>query len=126
MELLRVTTAHNTVYTPATHMEAPMKQSFHVLAMTFVLTFSNVVISIMRNIIPKNIRIIVELVVISSLVILADELLQAFMFDISKKTHKDLKKKRITTKVYYERLAKFWEKHGFPEFAEETLLYAQD
>ena len=39
---------------------------------------------------------------------------------------KDLKKKRITTKVYYERLAKFWEKHGFPEFAEETLLYVTD
>ena len=55
-----------------------------VLAMTFVLTFSNVVISLLRHVIPKNIRIIVELVVISSLVILADELLQAFMFDISK------------------------------------------
>ena len=39
---------------------------------------------------------------------------------------KDLKKKRITTKVYYERLAKFWEKHGFLEFAEETLLYVTD
>ena len=39
---------------------------------------------------------------------------------------KDLKKKRITTKVYYERLSKFWEKHGFPEFAEETLLYVTD
>ena len=39
---------------------------------------------------------------------------------------KDLKKKRITTKVYYKRLAKFWEKHGFPEFAEETLLYVTD
>ena len=39
---------------------------------------------------------------------------------------KDLKKKRITTKVYYERLAKFWEQHGFPEFAEETLLYVTD
>ena len=39
---------------------------------------------------------------------------------------KDLKKKRITTKVYYEKLAKFWVKHGFPEFAEETLLYVTD
>ena len=46
------------------------------------------------------------------------ELVSEFMVII-----KDLKKKRITTKVYYERLAKFWEKHGFPEFAEETLLY---
>tara|TARA_A100001015_G_scaffold264227_1_gene311685 strand:- start:569 stop:1195 length:627 start_codon:yes stop_codon:yes gene_type:complete len=55
-----------------------------VLAMTAVLTFSNIVISIMRNVIPKNIRIIVELVVISTLVILADQILQAFLFDISK------------------------------------------
>lgn len=49
------------------------------------------------------------------------ELVSEFMVII-----KDLKKKRITTKVYYERLAKFWEKHGFPEFAEETLLYVTD
>ena len=55
-----------------------------VLAMTAVLTFSNVIVSIMRNVIPKNIRIIVELVVISTLVILADQILQAFLFDISK------------------------------------------
>ena len=55
-----------------------------VLAMTFVLTFSNVTISLLRHIIPKNIRIIVELVVISSLVILADQLLKAFLFDVSK------------------------------------------
>ena len=55
-----------------------------VLAMTFVLTFSNITVSIMRNVIPSNIRIIVELVVISTLVILADEVLQAFMFDVSK------------------------------------------
>jgi len=54
------------------------------LAMTLVLSFSNVVISFMRNIIPKNIRIIVELVVISSLVVLADQVLRAFMFDVSK------------------------------------------
>ena len=49
------------------------------------------------------------------------ELVSEFMVMI-----KDLKKKRITTKVYYERLAKFWKKHGFPEFAEETLLYVTD
>ncbi len=54
------------------------------LAMTAVITLSNVIISIMRNIIPSNIRIIVELVVIASLVILADQLLKAFLFDISK------------------------------------------
>ncbi len=54
------------------------------LAMTFVLTFSNVIVSFLRNVIPKNIRIIVELTVIASLVILADQFLKAFMFDISK------------------------------------------
>ena len=54
------------------------------LAMTFVLAFSNVIVSILRNVIPKNIRIIVELVVIASLVILADQFLKAFMFDVSK------------------------------------------
>jgi len=55
-----------------------------VLAMTFVLTMSNVTISLLRHVIPKNIRIIVELVVISTLVILADQTLKAFMFDVSK------------------------------------------
>jgi Na+-transporting NADH:ubiquinone oxidoreductase subunit D len=55
-----------------------------VLAMTFVLSFSNVVISLIRHLIPKNIRIIVFLVVIASLVILADQLLKAFLFDVSK------------------------------------------
>jgi len=55
-----------------------------VIAMTTVLAGSNVVISLMRNYIPKNIRIIVELTVIASLVILADQVLKAFMFDVSK------------------------------------------
>jgi len=54
------------------------------VAMTFVLASSNVVISLLRNYIPKNIRIIVELVVIASLVILADQLLKAFLYDVSK------------------------------------------
>ena len=48
------------------------------LAMTFVLAFSNVVISMLRHVIPKNIRIIVELTVIASLVTLADQFLTAF------------------------------------------------
>ena len=55
-----------------------------VLAMTSVLTLSNVTVSVLRHVIPKNIRIIVELVIISSLVILADQVLKAFMFDVSK------------------------------------------
>ncbi len=54
------------------------------LAATFVLTFSNVIISTMRHVIPKNIRIIVFLTVIASLVILADQFLKAFLFDVSK------------------------------------------
>ena len=53
-------------------------------AMTFVLTGSNVIISLMRNIMPKNIRIIVELIVISSLVIIADQCLKAYLYDMSK------------------------------------------
>lgn len=54
------------------------------LALTIVLAFSNVVISLLRNQIPKNIRIIVELVIIASLVILTDQILKAFLFDVSK------------------------------------------
>jgi len=54
------------------------------LAMTFVVTFSNLIVSLLRNVIPKNIRIIVELTVIASLVILADQVLKAFLFDLSK------------------------------------------
>jgi len=54
------------------------------LAMTLVVAFSNLIISTLRNVIPRNIRMIVELIVIASLVILADELLKAFLYDISK------------------------------------------
>ena len=54
------------------------------LALTFVLTFSNLIVSLLRNFIPSNVRIIVQLIVIASLVILVDQLLQAYMYDISK------------------------------------------
>jgi len=54
------------------------------LALTSVVTLSNVVISLLRNIIPPGIRMIVEMAVIASLVIIADQLLKAFLFDISK------------------------------------------
>jgi len=53
-------------------------------ALTFVLTMSNVAVSLLRNLIPSKIRIIVELSVISSLVILADQFLKAYMYDVSK------------------------------------------
>jgi Na+-transporting NADH:ubiquinone oxidoreductase subunit D len=54
------------------------------LALTFVLSFSNLTVSLLRNHIPRNIRMIVELSIIASLVILADEVLRAFMYDVSK------------------------------------------
>jgi Na+-transporting NADH:ubiquinone oxidoreductase subunit D len=54
------------------------------LALTFVVAFSNLIISLMRNVIPRNIRIIVEVAVIATLVIIADEILKAFLFNISK------------------------------------------
>ncbi|MFP4039270.1 MAG: NADH:ubiquinone reductase (Na(+)-transporting) subunit D [Desulfosudaceae bacterium] len=54
------------------------------LAMTFVISCSNLIISLLRGIMPRNIRIIVELAVISSLVILCDEFLKAFMYEVSK------------------------------------------
>lgn len=54
------------------------------LALTSVVCLSNVTISLMRNFIPNKIRIIVQLLVIASLVIVADQLLKAFLYDISK------------------------------------------
>ena len=54
------------------------------LALILVLTLSNIIISTLREKIPSTIRIIVQLMVIASLVVLADELLRAFVFDISK------------------------------------------
>lgn len=54
------------------------------LALTAVVSCSNVIISIMRKHIPNSIRIVVQLAVIASLVILVDEVLQAYMYDVSK------------------------------------------
>ncbi len=54
------------------------------LALTAVVSLSNLVISLLRNVIPSGIRMIVEMAVIATLVIIADQLLQAFLFDISK------------------------------------------
>jgi len=54
------------------------------LAVTVVTAFSNMAISIIRNQIPPSIRIIVQLVVIASLVIVTDQILKAFVFDVSK------------------------------------------
>jgi len=49
-----------------------------------VLAVANVLISLMRNLIPSRIRIIVQLVVIAALVILVDQVLKAFVYDVSK------------------------------------------
>jgi len=54
------------------------------LALTFVLACSNLSISLMRKLIPRNIRIIIELTIIATLVIFADQVLKAFLYDISK------------------------------------------
>ena len=54
------------------------------LALTFVLTCSNVIVSFLRTVIPHRIRIIVQLTVIASLVILIDMSLKAFAYDMSK------------------------------------------
>ena len=54
------------------------------IALTFVLTLSNTIISILRKKIPSNVRIIVQLTVIASLVILTDLILKAYLFNISK------------------------------------------
>jgi Na+-transporting NADH:ubiquinone oxidoreductase subunit D len=54
------------------------------LSMTFVLSCSSLMVSLLRKQIPKNIRIIVELSIISSFVILTDEFLRAYMYDVSK------------------------------------------
>ncbi len=54
------------------------------ISVTFVLTCSNFVISLIRALIPSKVRIIIQLTVIASLVILVDEVLRAYLYDISK------------------------------------------
>lgn len=55
------------------------------LSVTIVTAFSNLIISALRNTIPSRIRIIVQLVVIAALVIIVDQLLKAYVYDVSKK-----------------------------------------
>jgi Na+-transporting NADH:ubiquinone oxidoreductase subunit D len=54
------------------------------LSVTVVIAVSNVVIAALRNYIPERIRIIVQLVVIATMVILVDQFLKAFVYDVSK------------------------------------------
>ena len=64
-----------------TKMETSITMS---LAVMFVLSMSNTAVSLIRNIIPNSIRIIVQMTIIASLVIIVDQFLRAFAFDTSK------------------------------------------
>ena len=64
-----------------TKLETSVVMSAAVIA---VLTLSNLSISLIRNLIPSSIRIIVQLTIIASLVIITDQILKAYMFEISK------------------------------------------
>ncbi len=55
------------------------------IALTSVTAFSNFGVSLIRNHIPNNIRIIVQMIIIASLVIVVDQILKAYAYDISKK-----------------------------------------
>ena len=62
-------------------LEASIVMSVSVL---FVMGVGNVVISLMRNIIPSKIRIIVQLIVVATLVIIVDQVLKAYAYELSK------------------------------------------
>ncbi len=64
-----------------TKLETSVVMSIAVIA---VVALSNFTISLVRNLIPPSIRIIVQLTIIASLVIVTDQILQAFVYDISK------------------------------------------
>ena len=64
-----------------TRMDTSLVMSIAVIC---VLTLSNVFVSLLRNSIPTNIRIIVQLTIIASLVIVTDQILKAYLWDISK------------------------------------------
>lgn len=64
---------------------AQLKPAFVMaISVTVVVALSNLIISLLRNTIPPRIRIIVQLVVVSTLVILVNQVLQAFVYDVSK------------------------------------------
>lgn len=54
------------------------------LAVTAVMACSNILVSLLRNMIPSRIRIIVQLVIVASLVALVDQVLRAYAYDVSK------------------------------------------
>ena len=54
------------------------------IAVTVIIALSNLVVSLIRSFIPKKIRIIVEMTIIATMVILVDQILRAYLFDVSK------------------------------------------
>ena len=54
------------------------------ISVTAVLAFANVIISLLRNTIPTSIRIIVQLVVVAALVVIVDQVLKAWNYEVSK------------------------------------------
>ena len=54
------------------------------IAVIFVLVFSNLIISLMRLLIPNNVRIIVQMTVVASLVVVVDQVLKAYAYDVSR------------------------------------------
>lgn len=62
-------------------MEAAVVMALSLMAVTVV---SNVILSLIRNFIPQRIRIIIQLIIVASLVIIIDQILKAFAFEISK------------------------------------------
>ncbi len=54
------------------------------IAVMFVLVFGNLIVSLLRNLIPNRIRIIVQLIIVAFLVILVDQVLKAYAYDVSK------------------------------------------
>ncbi|MEH0154136.1 NADH:ubiquinone reductase (Na(+)-transporting) subunit D [Limibacter armeniacum] len=54
------------------------------ISVMFVVVFSNLIISLLRNAIPQRIRIIVQLGIVASLVIIVDQVLKAYLYDVSK------------------------------------------
>ncbi|MDP8204170.1 MAG: NADH:ubiquinone reductase (Na(+)-transporting) subunit D [Candidatus Tenebribacter mawsonii] len=54
------------------------------IAVTVIIAMSSLIVSLIRSFIPKKIRIIVEMTIIATMVILVDQILRAYMFDVSK------------------------------------------
>jgi len=54
------------------------------VSVIFVMVFSSLIVSLLRNLIPSRVRIIVQLVIVATMVILVDQVLKAYVYDVSK------------------------------------------